>query len=170
MAALPGMKARGQGHIGIIASAACFAGFIGFSAYCPSKYAVRGLADCLRNELLGHGIGVTIMFPSTIDTAGLAQENKTKPPETHEIEGTASTFSPEQCAAPFIDAVARGRYTCTNEWLCEAGRLGSNGCAPGNDLLLEVLLAPVARIVGFVFCWLMDSVVKSHAAKRKKAQ
>jgi hypothetical protein len=28
-----------------------FAGFIGYTAYCPSKYAVRGLAECLRNEV-----------------------------------------------------------------------------------------------------------------------
>jgi hypothetical protein len=24
---------------------------VGYSAYCPSKYAVKGLADCLRNEV-----------------------------------------------------------------------------------------------------------------------
>ena len=27
------------------------AGMIGYSAYCPSKFAVRGLAECLRNEV-----------------------------------------------------------------------------------------------------------------------
>lgn len=33
------------------------------------------------------GIRVSIFFPSTIDTPGLAEENKTKPKETDEIEG-----------------------------------------------------------------------------------
>jgi NAD(P)-dependent dehydrogenase (short-subunit alcohol dehydrogenase family) len=27
------------------------AGMIGYSAYCPSKFAVRGLAESLRNEV-----------------------------------------------------------------------------------------------------------------------
>ena len=26
-------------------------GFVGYSTYCPAKYAVRGLADVLRNEV-----------------------------------------------------------------------------------------------------------------------
>lgn len=30
-------------------------GMIGYSAYCPSKFAVRGLAECLRNEVGGTG-------------------------------------------------------------------------------------------------------------------
>jgi NAD(P)-dependent dehydrogenase (short-subunit alcohol dehydrogenase family) len=29
------------------------AGLIGYSAYAPSKFAVRGLAECLRNEVRG---------------------------------------------------------------------------------------------------------------------
>jgi NAD(P)-dependent dehydrogenase (short-subunit alcohol dehydrogenase family) len=28
-------------------------GMVGYSAYCPSKFAVRGLAECLRNEVSG---------------------------------------------------------------------------------------------------------------------
>lgn len=33
------------------------AGLIGFSAYAPSKFAVRGLAECLRNEVRRHWPG-----------------------------------------------------------------------------------------------------------------
>ena len=28
-----------------------FAGFTGYGSYAPTKWAVRGLADCLRNEV-----------------------------------------------------------------------------------------------------------------------
>ena len=36
-------------------------GFTGYAAYAPSKYAVRGLAECLRNEVrvLRTGIAFT---------------------------------------------------------------------------------------------------------------
>lgn len=34
---------------------AWLAGFAGYSSYCPTKWAVRGLADCLRNEASWEG-------------------------------------------------------------------------------------------------------------------
>ena len=86
-----------------------------YSAYCPSKYALRGLADCLRNELKRDGIRITIFFPSTLDTPGLENERKTLPAETAEIEGSsADLFSPDMAASdnsshpPFFFSVGEG--------------------------------------------------------------
>ena len=45
----------------------CF-GMIGFSEYVPSKFALRGLAETLRNELLKDNIDVHIYLPGSIDT------------------------------------------------------------------------------------------------------
>ena len=38
------------------------------SAYCTSKFAVRGFSESLRQELLGSGIDVCTVLPATIDT------------------------------------------------------------------------------------------------------
>ena len=38
----------------------CMAGFMGYSSYAPTKWALRGLADTLRNELIGFGIAVQV--------------------------------------------------------------------------------------------------------------
>ena len=38
------------------ASAAAVVSYIGYASYSPTKYALRGLADALRNELRGFGI------------------------------------------------------------------------------------------------------------------
>ena len=35
----------------IVASMSGFVGMAGFSTYAPTKFALRGLADCLRNEV-----------------------------------------------------------------------------------------------------------------------
>lgn len=35
----------------------------GYSSYAPSKWAVRGLADCLHNELQGTGVHVSVAYP-----------------------------------------------------------------------------------------------------------
>lgn len=40
----------------------------GYSSYAPSKWALRGLADCLRNELQGTGVGISVAYPP--DTGG----------------------------------------------------------------------------------------------------
>jgi 3-dehydrosphinganine reductase len=55
---------------------------VGYSSYAPTKFALRGLADSLRNELCGTGVGVSIFYPSNMATPGFEQENRTKPRET----------------------------------------------------------------------------------------
>ena len=50
-AAYDAMVARGSGHICLVASTMALMGFVGYSSYAPSKWAVRGLGDCLRNEV-----------------------------------------------------------------------------------------------------------------------
>lgn len=62
-AVVPAMVKQGRGHIIIVASSAANVGFLGYSSYAPTKWALRGLSDCLRNELLGFGIAVQIAYP-----------------------------------------------------------------------------------------------------------
>jgi NAD(P)-dependent dehydrogenase (short-subunit alcohol dehydrogenase family) len=61
----------------------------------PSDAHFRGLAEALRNELQPQGVKVHLYLPSTIDSPGLQNENKTKPPECMKIEG-AQGISPRQ--------------------------------------------------------------------------
>jgi len=49
--ALPGMLARRQGRIMITTSMVAVLGFAGYGSYAPTKWALRGLADCLHNEV-----------------------------------------------------------------------------------------------------------------------
>ena len=49
-AVIPGMKERGFGHIVNISSMAGYLGIVGYTAYSPSKYAVRGFSDVLREK------------------------------------------------------------------------------------------------------------------------
>jgi 3-dehydrosphinganine reductase len=60
---LPFLLQRGKGHILFVSSAAGVSGWIGYSSYVPTKFAVRGLADCLRQEFLGCNIRISIAYP-----------------------------------------------------------------------------------------------------------
>ena len=68
-ALLPAMKRRGSGWIVPLLSAAARQGFPGWSAYCASKWGLRGLVAALREELRGTGVRLTAVYPGATDTS-----------------------------------------------------------------------------------------------------
>ena len=107
-ALVPFMKERG-GNIVNVASILGVVGVFGYSAYCPSKFAVVGFSEVLRGELKGYNIRVSVLCPPDTDTPQLAEENRTKPPETRAISGNAGLMQPEQVAAAMITGMEKGR-------------------------------------------------------------
>jgi NAD(P)-dependent dehydrogenase (short-subunit alcohol dehydrogenase family) len=67
-AVAPLMIAAGRGQIIHIASLAGKNTFAGGGAYCASKWGLRGLAGCMAEELRGHGIRVSLIFPGSVHT------------------------------------------------------------------------------------------------------
>ena len=67
-ALLPGMLARGRGHIAIVASVAGYRGLPRSAAYGPTKAALINLAETLRTELVPRGITVSVVNPGFVDT------------------------------------------------------------------------------------------------------
>lgn len=78
-AVLPQMAARRSGRLIIVASGAAVVSFMGYSSYAPTKWALRGLADSLRNEMCGLGVSVHIAYPPDTETPGFERENQSKP-------------------------------------------------------------------------------------------
>ena len=96
-------------------------GVFGYSAYGPSKYAVRGLCEILRVELKPHGIHVGCVFPSDVDTPQLAFETPLKPPELVAISGTVRPIPADRVAAAILRGIERRRAMIfsdgTTKWL-----------------------------------------------------
>ncbi|MCJ7716225.1 MAG: SDR family oxidoreductase [Anaerolineales bacterium] len=65
---LPGMLARGKGHIIHITSIASWVGLPTYSIYTATKFGLRGFLESLRREMRGTGITVTGLFPGAVDT------------------------------------------------------------------------------------------------------
>jgi 3-oxoacyl-[acyl-carrier protein] reductase len=65
---LKGLERSARGHVFQIASTAGRRGYAGSSAYCASKYGLRGFADALRLELADQGIRVSTVYPGATDT------------------------------------------------------------------------------------------------------
>ncbi|BDT92379.1 ribitol type dehydrogenase [Nocardia sputorum] len=109
-AVLPAMRARNTGHLALMCSGAALMGLFGYGAYGPSKFAVRGLAETLRGELSGTGVGVSIVYPPDVDTPQLAEEDRTKPAELGAISGSARAWSADEVAEKLIRGITRGSF------------------------------------------------------------
>jgi 3-dehydrosphinganine reductase len=103
-AVAPSMAERRTGSIVGVASAAALVGVYGYAAYGAAKFAVRGLFETLRTELVPHGVHVGCVFPPDVDTPMLAEENLVKPAETKAIAGSIKPLSADQVA----QAILRG--------------------------------------------------------------
>jgi 3-dehydrosphinganine reductase len=112
-AVVPAMRQRGHGAVVLVSSGAGLHGFFGYTAYGPSKFALRGLAESLRAELNGTGVHVMIVYPPDTDTPQLAAENRIKPAETKAITAGGGLWTAEAIARATMAGLATRRFALT---------------------------------------------------------
>lgn len=76
---LPGMKQQQRGHIVNIASTAALEGMPQVSAYCATKWAVKGLSESLFREVRDERIKVTCIYPGSTKTDFFRHSDNIKP-------------------------------------------------------------------------------------------
>jgi NAD(P)-dependent dehydrogenase (short-subunit alcohol dehydrogenase family) len=62
------MREQGRGHIVNVGSLAGRRGFSPLGGYCATKFALVGLTEALRTELVGERIHVSLVLPGIVDT------------------------------------------------------------------------------------------------------
>jgi len=100
-AALPVFRRQGNGHVVIVSSIAGKRGVPYMGAYSATKFAQVGMAECLRSELYGTDIHVSVVCP--ISTATEFTDVMTR--ETG--GGVSGSMGPWQSVEHVADAVAR---------------------------------------------------------------
>lgn len=140
------MAAVGSGHIINCSSVAGFVGLYGYTAYGPSKFAVKGFSDALRLEIKLAGVKVSIVFPPDTETPQLEEENKHKPEITKLVNGQAKALKPEFVATEIMKAVDHGQYLIL----------------PGAETKFMYFLS---NLLGSKVYWLMDKMVTDAARK-----
>lgn len=85
-----GMKAQAEGDIINVASTSGMKGAAGATSYAASKWAVRGITQCWQAELRPHGIRVTCVCPSEVQTnfGGRTGRNNPNKLYAEDIAGT----------------------------------------------------------------------------------
>ena len=87
---LPHFTETKRGDIVLVSSVLAVLSVYGYGGYSASKFAIRGFAEALRQEMLLKGVRVKLFLPPTTDTPGLEEENKDKPPITKAMEMDSS--------------------------------------------------------------------------------
>ena len=88
---VPLMKLQGQGDIVNMASTSGMKGGKAATAYAASKWAVRGISQCWQAELRPHGIRVTCICPSEVQTAWGGKVGRNNPNKLY-AEDIAATI------------------------------------------------------------------------------
>lgn len=141
-----------KGSIVLVSSTVGLMGLVGYSQYSPMKFAIRGLAETLRSELLLYGINIHCYFPGTILSPGYELENKTKPQLTKELEGPPEEgLTPEQCAKGLLKGLARGDFFITTDFQSELFRAATatGGSIPSNNWLFDRIKASIALVSAY---------------------
>jgi len=102
-ALLPGMLERARGHLLLVSSLQGLAATPGAPLYVATKFALRGFALALRQDLRGTGVGAGVLLPGFVRDAGMFAASGVRLPPG------VGTRSPEQVGAAAVRAVATGR-------------------------------------------------------------
>jgi 3-dehydrosphinganine reductase len=141
------MVRRRDGQIIIVSSGLAVTAMMGYSSYTPSKWALRGLADTLRNEFIGLGVTVQISYPPDTETPGFAHENETKPIETASMV-PVDIYPAPKVAECMLRGAEAGLYHLPSpdpilNWMVS----GATGVSPRAYPFLECFLLPVCGLI-----------------------
>lgn len=110
---LPHFVEKQRGDIVLVSSVLAVLSVYGYGGYSASKFAIRGFAEALRQEMLLKNVRVKLFLPPTTDTPGLEEENKDKPPITRAMEMESSlnkTHPPEKVVAKMLEWIPKKRF------------------------------------------------------------
>lgn len=113
-ACLPLMR-KGD-RFAMIASMAGTVGIYGYTAYGSSKFAVLGLAQCLRAEYASTGISISVICPPEIDTPMVVEEIRTMHPATRALKDFAGRLTLDEALPVIIKGIGQRKFMIIPGW------------------------------------------------------
>lgn len=165
------MKTAKDGIIILTSSQAALLGIFGYSAYCSTKFALRGLAESVAMELKPYGISVTLSLPPDTDTPGFAIEELSKPLETKLISQTCTLVSPEVVADKLFQDALVGKFFSTvgfESFILTTLCCGMSPFSSVTELLLQSTLAGFFRLVSACYLLHFQKIIQNCMKTRDK--
>ncbi|KAH7304803.1 hypothetical protein B0I35DRAFT_444931 [Stachybotrys elegans] len=112
-------------HLIFTASISAFYTFTGYTPYSPAKAALRSLSDTLSQEMNLYyaaypnkpRVRLHTIFPATILSEGLENENKIKPDVTKLLEEVDDPLTPQVIASQSIKGLENGQELITTDFI-----------------------------------------------------
>lgn len=163
-------------HLIFTGSFVSFYSFTGFTPYSPSKAAIRALSDSLSQEMNLYAaahpdlprVRVHTVFPATMPTQSLDDENSVKTDLTKSLEEGDQIITPDECARRAIAGLESGEElvpTSTIIWAVMTSVLGGSARGGFWKGLLNTLTGWITLIVMVFIRWEMDTKVAKWGKK-----
>lgn len=168
----PASAAKITRHIILTGSTAAFVSLPGYAAYTPTKTALRGLADTIRQETLMYhqDIRVHCTFPGTIFTEAFYEEQKMKPALTKQMEGSDDPkdgMTPEAVAQATMAGLRKDEYLIAMDFQTNLLLNNMRGPSPPNNAVLDWFIGLLASLVWPIFRIMFDRQTKQSRSVPK---
>ncbi|ELP94948.1 3-ketodihydrosphingosine reductase precursor, putative [Entamoeba invadens IP1] len=159
-------ESKTNSDVDIVCVGSCLGliGSIGYTAYCPSKYAVKGLVDSLRFEFLGTKMHLHYYGPSNMDTPGFAIENKNKPKLVQQMEDNVKTITADEAAHNLLCNL--DKYVITSEPDLELMKNSATFMSSAH--VSDILSAPLAIMAITFYRWSIENNILKN--KKNKSE
>mmetsp|Transcript_15928 Transcript_15928/g.22691 ORF Transcript_15928/g.22691 Transcript_15928/m.22691 type:complete len:385 (+) Transcript_15928:30-1184(+) len=152
-------------------SAAGQVGVYGYTAYSPTKFALRGFAEALQMEVSRENVSVQIAYPPDTDTPGYKLEQIEKPPETHLISEAAGLFQPDDVAKSMVNAALKrcpqfSVYFGIEGWMLATLTAGMSPVFGILDALYQICFMSLLRFVSLFYLANFQRIIE-NAGKNK---
>ena len=156
------------GNIVLTSSMSGQAGTYGYSAYSPTKFALRGFAECLSMELatrrrglttMSNYVNVSLAYPPDTKTPGYEIENRSKPEACRLISESGGIWDANVVGKGIVE-----KALCTNPpfdiyfgidgWMLSTLSAGMSPVTSDVDVICQVALMGLLRFVSLFY--LMD--------------
>lgn len=156
-----------QRHFVMTASTIALYTVPGYAPYAPSKWALRGLADTLSQEVLLYpaDVKIHVVYPGTILTAAFEREQRLKPDVTKLLEKDDPQQTADEVAEAAIRGLEKGHYFITVNWLGDLQRVGMLGGSFRNNWLVDTIGAWLVAIVWFFVQMDLHGKIRSYGKK-----
>ena len=114
-AVLPGMVARGSGHVVNIGSVAGRETYPGGNVYCAPKFAVKALTRAMRMDLMGTPLRVTTVDPGMVETEFSVVRFRGDAQRAAKVYQDIKALTPDDIADAVLWAVTRPSHVDVTE-------------------------------------------------------
>ncbi|KAM0292589.1 hypothetical protein ACHAO9_002904 [Fusarium lateritium] len=138
----------------------------GYTPYTPSKYAMRGLVECIQQEVLLYpqNVQIHLVLPGTILSPGNVRENEHKPEITKVIEKDDPQQTPDEVAAIAIKGLEAGQHNITVNFLGSLMKWSAFGGAPKNGFV-DIIGVFLGTLVMMFVRPILDHQITSYGKK-----